>query len=61
MSFLSPMKCLLGRCRPTRRSYRWDPTSQAHVGECRNCGKPIVRKGHRNWKRIRLEPDPDQA
>lgn len=52
MSFMSPLACMLGRCRPMRGSYRWDAARYVHVGVCRHCDKPIERIGHRKWARI---------
>ena len=56
MSLMSPITCALGRCRPTRESYRWDPQSYSHIGVCRHCERPVRRVAHRTWERV-----PDQG
>ena len=52
MTFLSAITCAFGRCRPARESVRWDREAYAHIGECRDCGKPIRRLAHRKWVKV---------
>jgi len=48
MSVISPIACLMGRHEPLRRNVEWDGLH--YVGNCRHCGKEIVRLSHRNWR-----------
>jgi hypothetical protein len=50
MSFMSSLRCALGRCRPRRDSFKWNADLYTFVGVCRHCGKPIQRAGHRRWE-----------
>jgi len=54
---MSSITCAIGRCRPTRESYRWDPQSYHHVGLCRHCDKAIRRVAHRKWEKVPIEPN----
>ncbi|MEO0590107.1 MAG: hypothetical protein AAFZ11_06050 [Pseudomonadota bacterium] len=57
LSFMSSITCAIGRCRPTRESYRWDPQTYHHVGVCRYCERPIRRVAHRKWEQVPLDPN----
>lgn len=49
MSFMSFIGCTMDRHDPLRREVTWD--GRHYAGHCRHCGTPIVRIGHRKWRR----------
>ncbi|WDA42557.1 hypothetical protein [Erythrobacter sp. BLCC-B19] len=49
MSLLSSIACGLNQHQPLRRDVTWN--GRAYVGNCRHCGVPIERHGHRNWRK----------
>jgi len=48
MSLFSSLACLAGRHQPKRRGVEWD--GREFIGNCRHCGKPIERVGHKDWR-----------
>jgi hypothetical protein len=40
---------MINRHQPLRRDVQWD--GRQYVGKCRHCGKPIRRKGKRQWRK----------
>jgi len=52
MSIFTSLWCLANRHDPVRRDVRWD--GHAYVGDCRRCGTPIQRHGHRDWRKRKL-------
>jgi hypothetical protein len=49
MSFISIFGCTMDRHAPVRRDVAWD--GKHYAGNCRHCGAPIIRIGHRKWRR----------
>lgn len=49
MSFISNIGCSMGRHDPVRREVVWD--GKHYAGNCRHCGAPLVRIGHRKWRK----------
>jgi hypothetical protein len=49
MSVFAFIGCRLNRHKPLRRDVTWD--GRAYIGQCRHCGAPIERRGHRKWHR----------
>ncbi len=49
MSLISFGLCAMDRHDPVRRDVRWD--GKRYAGNCRHCGKAIVRIGPRKWRK----------